>query len=368
MKLTVSKEALAAALGAVGNVAASRTTLPVLSNVLLKAEGNRLTLTGTDLDLTVTTEVEAEVAKPGAVTLPAKRLAGIVRELGAPALELEVDEKSTAKIVAGSAYFRVNGLPDEEFPPQLKFKESRSATLTQEALGNMLALTTYAVSEDTARFVLNGILFTLKEGEATLVATDGRRLAIASQEAELPKSAEGSCIVPDKAVKELARMLGKEGDVELRFTENQAHFRIESKEGLVSSITSKLIDGSYPNYKEIIPKETKHRVALAREEILAAVRRAELMTTEKSNSVKLEFTKNQLVVSANSAEVGEAKETVPVKFKGEVALAFNPQYFMDPLKALSCEEVFLELSDELSPGVIKINGPFLYVLMPMRLS
>ena len=159
------------------------------------------------------------------------------------------------------------------------------------------------------------------------------------------------------------------GDVEIKFGENQASFALKDDKGFSVLLITKLIEGNYPNYRQVIPGEAKERVPLSREEFLQALRRAEIMTSEKANSVKLTFGKNNLAITANSPEVGEARETLAVNYKGkEIAIAFNPRYLIDPLNALTEDEVFFELIDELSPGVLKINGPFLYVVMPMRLS
>jgi DNA polymerase-3 subunit beta len=202
-----------------------------------------------------------------------------------------------------------------------------------------------------------------------MVATDGRRLALVDEELDVSEHSQGEFIVPAKAVNELNRLLQEKGEVELKYSENQAAFTLKDEKGFSVLIVTKLIDGSYPNYRQVIPAETKERVALPREEFLHALRRAEIMTSEKANSVKLAFGKNNLAITANSPEVGEAKESIAVNYKGkEMAIAFNPRYLIDPLNALPDDEVYLELIDELSPGVLKINGPFLYVVMPMRLS
>jgi len=203
----------------------------------------------------------------------------------------------------------------------------------------------------------------------TMVATDGRRLALVDEEVDVTESSQGEFIIPGKAVNELNRLFQEKGEVEIRFSENQASFNLKDEKGSSILIVTKLIEGNYPNYRQVIPGETKERVGLQREEFLHALRRAEIMTSEKSNSVKLSFGKNKLEITANSPEVGEAKETMAINYKGpEMAIAFNPKYMIDPLNALTNDDVFLELIDELSPGVLKINGPFLYVVMPMRLS
>jgi DNA polymerase-3 subunit beta len=186
---------------------------------------------------------------------------------------------------------------------------------------------------------------------------------------DVTETSQGEFIVPAKAVNELNRLLQDKGSVEIRYAENQASFTLKDEKGNGVLIVTKLIEGHYPNYRQVIPGEAKERVALSREELLHALRRAEIMTSEKANSVRLSFGKNRLEITANSPEVGEAKETLAINYKGaDTAIAFNPKYLIDPLNALSNDEVFIELIDELSPGVLKINGPFLYVVMPMRLS
>ncbi len=369
MKLTITREQIMTGLQAVQNVVGSRTTLPILSNVLFRAEGDRLELTATDLDVTISCAVEAIAIQPGATTLPVKKIFGIVRELSATEVELEVDEKNICTVQAGPSYYKIHGLPAEEFPPAPNFAENRKVTLSQEKVRGLLRKTSFAISNDETRFVLNGIFISLKDHRVTMVATDGRRLALADEEVDLPETSHGECIVPTKAINELTRLLQTSGDVELKFTDNQASFSLKSEKGLGVVIVSKLIEGNYPNYKQVIPGEAKQRIALSREELLHALRRAEIMTSDKSNSVKLAFSKNNLSITANTPEVGEARESIAINDKGpDMAIAFNPTYLMDPLKALENDEVYLELIDELSPGIVKVNGPFLYVLMPMRVG
>jgi DNA polymerase-3 subunit beta len=369
MNLTITKEQLINGLQAVQNVVSNRTTLPILSNVLLRADGTRLELTATDLDVTVCSSVEAQVKQAGATTVPVKRLFGIVRELGNPEIELEVDDKHICSVRSGPSFYKINGLAAEEFPPLPKFKEDKKVMLTQETVRNMLKKTSFAVSTDETRYVLNGIFFSLKDHKLTMVATDGRRLALVDEEVDVEEKSYGEFIVPSKAVNELNRLMQDKGNVEIKYAENQAAFALQDEKGVNVLVITKLIEGNYPNYRQVIPGEAQERIALAREEFLHALRRAEIMTSEKANSVKMAFGKNQLAITANSPDVGEARETIAINYKGkEMAIAFNPRYLIDPLNALPNEEVFFELIDELSPGVLKINGPFLYVVMPMRLS
>ena len=369
MNLTITKEQISHGLQSVQNVVSTRTTLPILSNVLLRADGNRLEMTATDLDVTITCSVEATVKKPGATTMPVKKLFGIVRELANPEIELETDEKNVTSLRSGSSFFKIRGLGAEEFPPPPKFKEDKKVVLPQEKIKGMLRKTSFAISTDESRYVLNGIYMMLKEHKLTMVATDGRRLALVDEEVDVSEKSQGEFIVPAKAVNELNRLLQDKGEVDIRYTDNQAAFALKDDKGFSVLIVTKLIEGSYPNYRQVIPGETKERIALAREEFMHALRRAEIMTSDKQNSVKLNFTKNNLAITANSPDVGEARESLAINYKGkDMAIAFNPSYVIDPLNALTTDEVFLELIDELSPGVLKINGPFLYVVMPMRLS
>lgn len=369
MNLTIAKEQIINGLQAVQNVVSTRTTLPILSNVLLKAEGERLELTATDLDVTVVCSVEAKVKKPGTSTVPVKRLFGIVRELSNSEIDLEVDDKNTCSIRSGASYYKINGLGADEFPPLPKFKEDKKVVLPQETVRSMMKKTSFAISTDESRYVLNGIFISLKDHKMTMVATDGRRLALVDEEVDVSEKSQGEFIVPAKAVNELNRLLQDKGEVEIRYSDNQASFTLKDEKGFSVLIITKLIEGNYPNYRQVIPNEVKERVALVREEFLHALRRAEIMTTDKSNSVKLAFGKNNLAITANSPEVGEARESIAINYKGkEMAIAFNPKYLIDPLNALANDEVFVELIDELSPGVLKIQGPFLYVVMPMRLS
>ncbi len=364
MKFSVSKEKLLAGLQTVQNVVSTRTTLPILSNVLLQADGDQVRLTTTDLDVGVSGGITAQIEKPGATTLPARRLATIVRELPAAEIQIEVDSKNVASIRCGQSFFKILGLPEEEFPPLPKFDDTRTFAIPQQALRDALKKTSYAISTDETRYVLNGILFSFKENKLTLVATDGRRLALVDLEIEFPRSQEVDIIVPTKAVTELGRLLGDEGDVRLSVGENQVSFQIND-----TLLASKLIEGNYPNYRQVIPGEAKERVTLERELFLNAVHRVSLLSSEKSNSVKLVFTKNNIEIAANTPDVGEARESLAVAYKGrEFSIAFNPEFLQAPLRALPNDEVYLDLIDEMSPGVIKIQSPFLYVLMPMRIS
>jgi DNA polymerase-3 subunit beta len=364
MKFNVAKDKLLDGLQTVQNIVSTRTTLPILSNVLIRAEDGVLRFTTNDLDVGMSCTVEAKVEKGGGTTLPARRLASIVKELPAADVEVEVDSKNIASIRCGQSFFKMMGLAEEEFPALPKLADAKVFTLRQKELKDALRKTAFAISTDETRYVLNGILFSFKEGKLTMVATDGRRLALVDLELEFPRGQEVDVIVPSKCVTELQRLLGEEGEIKMNVGENQVGFDVNGK-----VLVSKLIEGNYPNYKQVIPPEAKERVTIERELLLTAVRRVSLLSSDKSNSVKLIFTKNNLEITANTPEVGEAHESLAVNFKGkEMSIAFNPGFLQDPLRNLTDDEVHIDLIDEMSPGVIKIGTPFLYVLMPMRIS
>ena len=364
MKLVIGKDAVMSGLQMVHGVVNVRPTLPILSNVLLEAKDNKLWMTTTDMEVTMRCVVEAQVGKGGSTTIPARRLLSIIRELPADNIEIDVDDKNAASITCGSAFFKINGLPDDEFPTTPKSEDGCTFTLDQKILKDMLQKTFYAASTDETRFILNGTLLSFKANKVTLVATDGRRLALTEHELEFPKESECEAIVPTKAVNELIRILKDEGVVKVHAGKNQARFELDD----VILIT-KLIDGTYPNFRQVIPGQCEQRIAVDREVFLTALKRVALLTSEKSSSIKLTFGKNKLKISASSPDVGEAHESVPIKYNAkEIQVAFNPEYIMEPLRNLVNDEIYVELTDELSPGVIKCDIPFIYVLMPMRIS
>jgi len=364
MKFSVAKEKLLEGLQQVQNVVSTRTTLPILSNVLLQAHGEEIHLTTTDLDVGVRGSCEADVEKEGATTLPARRLFNIVRELPSSEIQIDVNGKNAASIRSGQSFFKILGLPEEEFPPLPKFEDAKVVTIRQKDLRDGLRKTSYAISTDETRYVLNGVLFSFKENKLTLVATDGRRLAMVEIELEFPRSHEADFIVPTKAVTELQRLLSDDGEIKVSMGSGQIAFDLSK-----TLLVSKLIEGNYPNYRQVIPSEAKERIKLERETFLNSLRRVSLLASDKSHSVKLSFGKNNIDITATTPEVGEAKESIAVAYKGrDFSIAFNPEFLMAPLRALTEDEVFLDLIDEMSPGVLKIQTPFLYVLMPMRIS
>ncbi|QQL45010.1 DNA polymerase III subunit beta [Sulfuriroseicoccus oceanibius] len=364
MKFRITKDDFLDGLQQVQHVVSSRATLPILSNVLLEARDGELKLTTTDLDVGVSCGVSADVERAGETTLPARRLASIIRELPANDIDIEVDAKNVATIRSGPSFFRIIGLPGEDFPRLPDFQESREFKLSQAVLRDGLKKTSYAISTDETRYVLNGIFASFRDGKLSLVATDGRRLAMVENEIEFPQSQEIDIIIPTKAVSELQRLLGNEGEVKIFASESQVAFELND-----AVLISKLIEGNYPNYRQVIPASTKERIVIDRDMLYTIVNRVSLLAPDKTSSVKLSFGPDSIEIASSAQEIGEAQETLPVTYSGsEFSIAFNPDFLMAPLRALSEDSIYLDLTDEMSPGVIRTEGSFLYVLMPMRIN
>lgn len=364
MKFSIEKDQILEALQKVQSIVGQRTTLPILSNVLLEAGNGRLTLTTTDMEVSVRTSIEADIDEDGATTLPARRFFSICRDLPSHQVDIGVSNADVATIISGSYNCKLEGLSKDDFPPMPTFEESFTYMLDQGVLRDILQKTAYAASTDESRAILNGSLMAFRDNKLTTVCTDGRRLALVEQEIDMPEDAEADIVVPSKTVNELIKTLEDDGEASIKTSATQVAFEFGN-----IFIISKLIDGTYPNYRQVIPSQCEERIAIDREILASAVRRVSLMLDDQAASVKVQITENRLELITSSPEVGESNESVPVKYSGkDISIAFNPGFLLAPLKHLDSDEIFLELSDELSPGVIKTNVPFLYVIMPIRVT
>jgi DNA polymerase-3 subunit beta len=374
MKFKINRDHFANGLAQVLNVVGSKATMPILSNVLIEAEKDQISLTTTNLDLGIRCKIKAEVKEKGSVTLPVKRLATIVRELPNTDVTFDASPNHQVKLTSGGSNFRIMGIAKDEFPPLPEFGDEKAYTLEQAELTAMLKSVAYAQSSDETRYILNGVYFNFKDGKLSLVATDGRRLALVSKDMDVPAASAGAIILPAKTVSELTRLLDKGEKLKINFNERRAAFQIATDKdtsGLIDHVYlySKVVEGSYPNYNQVIPKETHQRIKLERELFLQCVHRAALVCSEKSNSVKIKLSSNLLEITAQSPDFGEAHESMAIGYSGpELQVAFNPVFVMDPLRALTKDEIFFELKDEVSPGVFKTLDSFICVIMPVRLS
>jgi len=376
MKFKINRDHFTSGLQQVLNVVGTRATMPILGNVLIEAGEGQISLTTTNLDLGIRCKIKAAVSQPGSLTLPVRKLSSIIREMPSLDVELEAYSNNQAKITSGSSLFRVMGIAADEFPPLPSFADQHSYLLRQDDLERMLKSVSYAQSSDETRYIMNGVFFNFEDQQLTLAATDGRRLAVISKEVEVSEENAGHLILPAKTVQEVERLLGKGDNVKIAFNERQVAFEIEVGEessglGFTDNIylVSKVVEGNYPNYRQVIPKNNDRYIKLNRENFANCVRRAALVTSEKNHSIKVHVTENVLEVTGQSPEFGESNVSLNVEYDGpEITVSFNPQFLLDPLRALTRDEIIFEFKDELSPGVIRTQDSFLCVVMPLRLN
>ena len=364
MKIKFVRSTFIESLKSVQNIVAGKGSLPILQNVLIECSGNEATLTTTDLDISIMAKCVCEVEESGKTTLPVKLLFNAITKVNEGEVKLEVDANERASIIAGNAQYKIAGMSEKEFPRLPQDADAFVYTLEKQIFKEMLRKVSYAASQDDTRRTLKGVLMSFKDLKLTMVATDGRRLAMIEEEVEFPKDAEKDIVLPSKAVAELQRSLNGAGTLSVIVRKSQICFKFD---GL--TIYSKLIDDAYPNYRQVIPKDTAEHIAVDRQLLLDALERASVMTMDEAHSTKLIFESGKLTVMSAASDIGEAKDVVAIKYAGEtIDIMFNPSYVMDPLKAIDEDEVTVNLNDGHSPAVITCSSKFLYVLMPLRIS
>ena len=363
MKFKVKKDVLIKGVEIIQNVISAKSTLPILSNILIETKQNNIRLTATDLDIGITCVIPVSIQEPGAVTIPARRFGNIIKELPDEEMEISAKKNNTVIIETNQCQFKILGLSSEEFPKLPEFKDKEVIKLEQLNLKQMLNLTSFAVSFDETRYILNGILFKIKQNNLILVATDGKRLAIVESKLKQNVNKEIHIIVPIKTIQELNRNLKDEGEVSLIIGTNQVFFDFGDV-----VIISRLIEGEFPDYQQVIPPVSENKIKLDREQFLLAIRRAALLSTPDYQAVKFEIFKEKLVISKSTPDIGESREEVKVDYLGkEMVIGFNPNYLIDVLKNLTEQAVELEISGSEKPGVIRSNG-YVYIVLPMRLG
>jgi DNA polymerase III subunit beta len=366
MKIKISKSTLSAALNQVGGITSGNSPLAILSNVLIEAGGSGLKLSTTDLDRCATKRIEADIEEPGKVTLPVKRLSSIVRELPTEEISIEVNAQNIATIRSGPSVFKINGLPASEFPEMGFVADGLKVAINQADLKAALDKTAYAMSADETRYILNGVYFEVQPAGVTLVATDGRRLAMLNCDMLADVDSAKSFIVPRNTIDDLRKTLGQSDAVGLSISDGMVSFEIVNL-----TLTTKLIEGNYPNFRQVIPDSSKFRASIERESFMAALKRVALLVNERTNSIKLTFDDNRILISSNSPDIGEAEETIDAIYNGSpITMGLNPEYLSACLRALPNDQVFIDLSDSDSPAVVRTDSPdsFLYVIMPMRVA
>jgi len=363
MNFKIQKDILISGIQTVQNIITSKSVLPILSNILIEAQQDKIRLTATDLDIGISCVVPVNTQETGMITIPAKRFSDIIKELPGDEVSIVTKKNNLMIIETESCQFRIMGAGVEEFPKLPEFKDKEVIKLDQAGLKEMLRLTSFAVSLDESRYILNGILFQISKGILGLVATDGKRLAIIEKKMKQGADKDVRMIVPLKTIQELNRSLKDEGELLLVLGNNQVLFELDRV-----MIISRLIEGEFPDYHQVIPPPSENKIRIDRERFLLAIKRAALLVTPDYQAVKLEVFKNKLVVSKSTPDVGESREEISMEYGGkEMMIGFNPAYLVDVLKNLALETIELELTDTEKPGVIRING-YIYIVLPMRLG
>lgn len=362
MKVTVSRDNLLLGLRRVGPFVGSRTTLPILNNVLIVAEGSSLTLSTTDMEVSIRTSVPAFVEEGGSTTLPAKKFASIAGALPEGDVVISMDEGNLTKLRCGRSSFKIVGLDPKDFPEDKEFTEEWSFTLPANDLRKCLAKVSYSRSLDESHHVLAGVLMSVREGMLSIAATDGRRLALIERSLEEDTAPDGDVILPSKIVSELSKLLTGEEKVCVKLSDSRAVFECADM-----VIGSKLVEGNYPNYRQVIPENFAHSVAIPRVTFEHVLSRVALVVSDSSASILLTLQDSVMNISASSAEVGEAEEPMDISYEGEkFEMSFNPDFFRDPLRELDCDQLIMQFNDGYSPVALAGDEGFIYVVMPMR--
>jgi DNA polymerase-3 subunit beta len=363
MKLTVKRDHFMQGIQKVINIIGNRSTLPVLANILLEAKSNTLTLTTTDLEIRITHTLEAEIEREGKTTIPAKKLSALVSRFLADEVTLDCNEKNHTKITCGTSQFTILGLSDEDFPAATEFPSTSHIKFKEIDFKKMLDKISYAVSLDDTRKVLHGILCSIKENTVTAVATDGKRLALVEKVPEEFTGEEGDTIVPLKAANEVKRILdNKDGIVHLEFGEKHACFRTDNV-----CLTTKLIEGNYPNYRQVIPVNFTKIIEVPSSVLLAKLELVSLALSDDGSYVIISFNEGKLNLQASSANIGEGSDYLEVDYNDtQIDISFNPNFLADPLKHCDADKIKIKLNDGFSPVALEAGDGFLYVIMPMR--
>ena len=366
MKIKFTKDNILKSLSSVSNIVSEKHTIPVLANVLIEATENKTTLIATDLKISVEHGFIAEIVEEGSITVPAKRFISIIKELPDQIITMSVDKNNHVSILCGKSNFKIIGISKDEFPniPNIIDEE---VCLPQKVIKDLIKKTYYSMSNDSSNFVLNGLFFSIKGKDIIFVSTDRRRLAFAKKEMDAVQKIEKSIVIPAKMVNELQRILKDEGDVKIIFGEKEILFKIDDIKYI-----SQLLDGQFPNYKQVIPdSEPICNIEINKEEFYGIVKRASVLTEKVVSKVRVDIKENKLYFSSKIPELGEFKEDIDVAYdEEEISIALNPQYILDALKNMEEETLNLKISKflEKNVAIIAIADTFMCIVMPMELS
>ena len=370
MEFTVKKFDLLEELTLIQGVVERKTTIPILGNVLVRAEGGELRIAATDLEIGLKSVCVSKTTVPGTMTLPAKRLYEIVRALPDKEIKFKRGEANWVTVTCGSSRFRIAGLPQDDFPA-LPEPKTAVGKIPAAVLAKLITRTIFSISTEDSKYTLSGALLLLKPGSIAMVATDGHRLAHVEKAETLEDvSEEIKVLVPRKAMAELVRMISESADTEkIGFSRDDNHLFFDMGKRL---LISRLLTGQFPNYDAVLPRNNDRIVTVNREEIAAAIKRVAILSDERSRTVKLALSNGSLEISASHSDLGEANETVEVEYDKEpLQVGFNFQYLLDFLTTADEPDVSFEFKDSESAAQLRAQPPsdynYRYVVMPMRI-
>lgn len=364
MKFVVSRSELAELIRKIQNVVPQSAPIPILSHFLIEAAKDELVFTATDLTVGTKIAVKAKVFEEGGLTLPSRRFFQLVKELTDSTIEISSDAEEVAEIKAGTSLFRLRGMRKNEYPSLPDLNEALKFSIQSSTLKEMLYRTAFAVSRDDSRYAITGLLLQIEAENLVFVGTDGKRLAKIETPIPLSPEFHGDYILPLKAVDEIVKMLDQEGEVTLYLTEDK--IAVETTNTL---LVAKLLSGKYPDYRQLTQTKSRFFVTIHREELTTLLRQVSLFTQDVSQSVRFSFAPGELVLMANSADIGEGRVSMSVNYNDEpLDIAFNPHYFLDILRHSKDETMTLGLSDAYNPGIITDSSKSLFIIMPMRLN
>ena len=370
MEFTVSKADLVRELSLAQGVVEKKTTIPILSNVLVETGENRIVLTATDLELGVCVSCPAEIAKPGAGTIPARRLLDYTRLLPDAGISVKVGDNHWAQLLCGRSKTRIAGMSRESFPELPEMPEP-IVEVPAAVLTSLISRTVFAISAEESRFTLNGALLQIKPDRLTMVATDGHRLALCEKEMEFAGEAGYRALVPKKAMQELMKLCQElDPETAIEFSGNDNHLFFRAGDRL---LISRKLTGNFPDYERVLPQEQPHSVSLARTDLQATIERAAQFSDERSHAVRVQITPGEMKIYSSLSDTGETEEVLPVTFDGpKLEVGFNAQYIGEFLRAISEDNVVFHFRDagsagELRPGGDSPDYTYRYVVMPMRI-
>ncbi len=366
MKIVVSKDEIQSKLQNIQNIVEKRNTMPILSHFLLEAGKKGSYIIATDLETALKEPLQIKVEKEGKICIPARKMFEIVREIDGELTCESVDEQ-WMKIKSGASSFRLACLSSKEFPAWPGMEDMEELQVNAKLLEEVIQKTVFATGESDTRYTLNGLLFHVVPGVTiTVVGTDGHRLAFIAKKTEGNLREEKKLIIPKKAAAELRKLLDKkEEDIKVTLGKNHVLFTIGDMQFL-----TRLIEGTYPNYEQVIPAGNEKKVTIKREDFAKTLRRVAIMSKERSHSVKMDITENLIAVTSSNPDVGDAQDELPIAYQGEsLSVGFNARYLIDILEAMTSENIVMELQAPLSPVLIKEehNEEYRCVIMPMRI-